>query len=109
LHRFYENRDGRSPVGQLIRDSNHNLFGVAFGSGGVVGGVGMVFELQLTKEGHWNETILHDFAGGTDGSYPEGGLVSDGNGHLYGTTSRGGTAACSGEQSWCGTVYEITP
>jgi uncharacterized repeat protein (TIGR03803 family) len=109
LHRFYENRDGISPVGQLIRDSNHNLFGVALGGGGVVGGAGVVFELQLTKEGHWNETILHDFAGGTDGSYPQGGLVSDGNGHLYGTTSKGGTATCSEGQNLCGTVYEITP
>jgi uncharacterized repeat protein (TIGR03803 family) len=112
LHRFYESLDGRSPAGQLIKDSQGNLFGATVAGGGATRagfGGGMVFELQPNPAGPWKETILYDFTGGTDGSNPEAGLVSDGHGHLYGTTLRGGTGTCEGEQNFCGTVYEITP
>jgi uncharacterized repeat protein (TIGR03803 family) len=37
-----------------------------------------------------NETILHAFAGGADGQDPDGGLVRDSAGNLYGTTLGGG-------------------
>lgn len=104
LHRFYENLDGRQPVGQLAKDSQGNLFGVTSLGGRASplghGGNGMVFELQPTKAGPWKEKILYDFAGGSDGSVPSAGVVIDNQGHLYGTTSYGGSR---------GTVYEITP
>jgi len=49
-----------------------------------------------------SETIIHTFTGGADGSIPEGGLVSDSKGNLYGTTTGGGL-------SGGGTVFELSP
>jgi uncharacterized repeat protein (TIGR03803 family) len=49
-----------------------------------------------------SETVIHTFSGGTDGSYPEGSLVSDSKGNLYGTTAAGGL-------SGAGTVFELSP
>ena len=49
-----------------------------------------------------SERIIYTFTGGSDGGNPQSGLVSDGKGHLYGTTGVGGA---SGQ----GTVYELIP
>lgn len=35
-------------------------------------------------------TVLHTFTGGTDGIWPEGGVIRDGAGNVYGTTEFGG-------------------
>jgi uncharacterized repeat protein (TIGR03803 family) len=49
------------------------------------------------------EEVLHSFQNdGTDGIDPGPGLISDGAGNLYGTTSVGGT------HNW-GTVFELSP
>src|SRR5262249_11331507 len=45
---------------------------------------------------------LYGFTGGSDGGVPIGGLVRDGVGNLYGTTSTGGTGQG-------GTVFQLTP
>lgn len=63
---------------------------------------GVVFELSPTAGGPWQETVLHSFNGGGDGSEPAGGLIIDSAGNLYGTTWAGGA-------SGNGTVFEITP
>ena len=47
-------------------------------------------------------TILHNFTGAGDGSYPYTGLTMDRGGNLYGTTNLGG-------QNGYGVVFEITP
>jgi uncharacterized repeat protein (TIGR03803 family) len=44
-------------------------------------------------------TVLYSFSGGTDGAYPQAGLVRDKAGNLYGTTSFGGSAY--------GTVFKV--
>jgi uncharacterized repeat protein (TIGR03803 family) len=56
------------------------------------------------------EQVLHSFENnGKDGRGPWSGLVFDGVGDLYGTTSLGGKsgAACGGQG--CGMVFELTP
>jgi hypothetical protein len=49
--------------------------------------------------------MLHSFAG-SDGDFPEAGLVRNNAGNLYDTTSGGGNSSCS---LGCGVVFKITP
>jgi uncharacterized repeat protein (TIGR03803 family) len=87
-------------------NASGDLFGVTANGGASANGLGTVFELRRSKDG-WKERILHGFSGPPDGANPSAGLVSDSQGHLYGTTRPGGTGTeCSGG---CGTVYEVTP
>jgi uncharacterized repeat protein (TIGR03803 family) len=51
------------------------------------------------------DQILHSFSG-TDGSHPNGTLMFDQAGNLYGTTQQGGTG-CGGRG--CGLVFELSP
>ena len=51
------------------------------------------------------ETVLYSFTGGSDGGSPQGTLVADAAGNLYGTASAGGAPQCSGG---CGVVFELT-
>jgi uncharacterized repeat protein (TIGR03803 family) len=50
----------------------------------------------------YTENVLHNFAGGSDGSNPYGGLIADASGALYGMTSQGGA-------SNLGVVFKLTP
>jgi uncharacterized repeat protein (TIGR03803 family) len=76
--------DGRGPVAALI-DVNGALYGTTSGGGAYTEGnygYGTVFSVDPTSG---VETVLHSFAGGSDGEMPEAGLI-DVNGTLYGTT-----------------------
>jgi len=58
---------------------------------------------EITVDG--KEKILHEFCsekGCADGAYPVGGLIIDGEGNLYGTTSNGGI-------NNNGVIFMITP
>ncbi len=61
---------------------NIGLQGGAFGLGTVY---------KLTPSG--TETVLHSFAGGSDGATPFGGVILDSKGNLYGTTTDGGSSS----------------
>jgi uncharacterized repeat protein (TIGR03803 family) len=98
-----------NPVGRVAMDSTGNLYGAA--GGGVYNDVwsttfGVIYELTPTATGQWNEIVLHDFCPGsavcTDGANPEGGLIFDSKGNLFGTTAAGGS-------NNSGTVFELTP
>jgi hypothetical protein len=52
-------------------------------------------------------TSLFQFDGAS-GYDPQGGVVTDANGTIYGTTTIGGTGSCSGGAG-CGTVYALSP
>ncbi len=95
VHAFTGGSDGGSPLSGFTIDGQGNLYGT--GSSGGTAGYGVVFELD--KNGV--ETVLHDFIGGSDGANPEGRLVRDAAGRLYGTTIAGGA-------SNVGTVFEVT-
>ena len=104
LHSFGSMVDGATPFGALVADSAGNLYGTTF-SGGIhcaPYGCGTVFKLALQQNGTYTETILHSFGGGTDGQNPYAGLVLDGNGNLFGTTTVGGIHSL-------GTAFELKP
>lgn len=99
LYSFTGGADGYQPIGGLVLDKLGNLYGTTQ-SGGANGGVGTVFKLTPTG----TETVLYSFTGGADGAYPQGGLIFDKVGNLYGTTAQGGDPSCS-----CGTVFKVAP
>jgi uncharacterized repeat protein (TIGR03803 family) len=104
VHNFTNNgRDGTYPNG-LIFDAKGNLFGTSVQGGRYNDGV--VFELS-PQAGGWTESILHSFDyNGTDGYYPNAGVILDSLGNLYGTTYQGG--AYSGGGGGGGTAFELT-
>jgi len=78
--------DASGPWGNLVRDSDGNIFGTTIGGGTADGGA--VFKLNASG----NESVLYSFQGGpTDGHMPQTGLVLD-MGNLYGTTIGDGAA-----------------
>ncbi|HLY05638.1 MAG TPA: choice-of-anchor tandem repeat GloVer-containing protein [Rhizomicrobium sp.] len=92
--------DGRYP-GTLIVDAAGNLYGNTLAGGTNSGG--LVYELRPNaKNTKWTEHVLYNFcavADCTDGGTPEGALVMDNGGNLFGTTT---------EPVEQGAVYELT-
>jgi uncharacterized repeat protein (TIGR03803 family) len=79
--------DGENPAAGLVQDSSGVLYGTTLGGGG--SHQGTIYKTDTS--GH--ETLLYSFTGGTDGAQPEGSLVVDSMGNLYGTTFlAGGTS-----------------
>jgi uncharacterized repeat protein (TIGR03803 family) len=93
LYSFTGGADGGNPVAGLLRDSAGNLYGSTLLGGSTANcgyGCGVVFKLDTAG----NETVLHTFLGSgpgsVDGAQPEGVLIEDSKGNLYGTTAIGG-------------------
>ncbi len=85
---------GSDPAAALIMDSSGNLYGTACTGGAY--DYGAVFELA---DGSGTITPLASF-NGTDGARPDGALIMDSSGNLYGTTTYGGASSD-------GTVFEL--
>jgi len=100
LYSFQGGKDGSYPSGGMVRDGRGNLYGTTLYGGTLrpYGGLGTVFKLSANG----TERVIHTFQGGKDGSYPNGDLIRDANGHLFGTTQFGGAFGS-------GTVFEINP
>ena len=104
--------DGYNPVGALTFDSAGNLYGATTWGGNGKEQVGTVFKLTKSN-GAWNETIVWSFqqSNSKDGFNPQGGLIFDKAGNLYGTTRFGGgytNVNCSFDGG-CGTVFQLSP
>ena len=108
LHRFTGKSDGAGPAGDLFMDGPCNLYGTATYGGefggqcGVLGedfGCGTIFKIDTAGR----FSVLHSFNNdGTEGLNPNGGLVSDPAGNLYGTTQVSGSDAIGG------TIFKVS-
>ena len=94
---------GAQPAGSLAFDRNGNLYGSTPG-GGPNGG-GTIFELSGADHRHL--TILHSFDvdGLPNGTQPNGSLILDADGNIFGTTYGGGNVDNRGDTF--GTIFEL--
>jgi uncharacterized repeat protein (TIGR03803 family) len=132
LYSFAGGPDGAYPLSELLIKKNGALIGTTSQGGDLSGcggkGCGVVFELTPAPAGNnkWKETVLYQFAGGTDGAAPLAGVLMDKTGALYGVTSEGGGGGCHSyvghaiypffRTYWtkaakvgCGTIFKLTP
>ncbi|MGO9305449.1 MAG: choice-of-anchor tandem repeat GloVer-containing protein [Candidatus Korobacteraceae bacterium] len=99
LYNFTGGYDGDASRSGVVFDNAGNLYGTTT-LGGLYGD-GVIFRLTPTESG-WRETVLHNFQDSTDGSGPNGAVVMDAAGNLYGVTFSGGP-------NKGGTVWELSP
>jgi hypothetical protein len=97
----------------VIFDAGGNLYGATLNGGRYSQpyecdyGCGAAFELTPGTNGEWTAIGLHDFGKGKDGVEPDGNLVFDSAGNLYGVTYEGGIQTQNCLAGGCGTVFEI--
>ena len=100
----FEGVNGAYPGSGVVFDSAGNLYGTTSGGGdkncdqGY--GCGVVYQLTPSASG-WTNNTLYELQDGNDGGFPQAGVIVDGSGNLYGTTTEGGAGA--------GTVFELSP
>jgi uncharacterized repeat protein (TIGR03803 family) len=99
LYQAQGNGDGEYAWGGVVFDQFGNLYGI-FGQNGPYG-YGAIYELTPSGSG-WSESTIHGFTyHGNDGANPQGGLILDALGNLYGTTVHSPMGG--------GTVFEMVP
>jgi len=87
MHSFGEGQDGRGSLSGVTITPTGSVVGTTTAGGAYNRGI--IYELTPNNTG-WRETILHSFAGGTDGNRPVGGLFVESSGTIDGTTYDGG-------------------
>jgi uncharacterized repeat protein (TIGR03803 family) len=94
LYNFTGGADGAAPLGNVTFDSAGNLYGTATFGG--ANDDGTVFKL-VRSAGGYSFQLLYTFTGHSDGELPQGNVVLDSAGNLYGATGE------------LGGVFQITP
>jgi len=95
LYAFTGGSDGSNPVGLLVRDAAHNLYGVTNQDG--AGHFGVIF--KVAADGSFS--VIYTFTELSQGGEPTSGLAADAQGNLYG--------AAGGGSNGDGMVYKLTP
>jgi uncharacterized repeat protein (TIGR03803 family) len=105
LYSFSGVPDGAVPFSFLTMDESGNIYGAAQYGGSLPNpavcsgnGCGTVFRLDRSGK----LTVLHTFTGGADGFQPNGPVLLDDKGNLYGNTEYGGDLTCN-----CGVVFKL--
>jgi uncharacterized repeat protein (TIGR03803 family) len=98
----FDNNSSGDVTGPLVLDAVGNLYGT--GNAGEGHGFGVVFELSPPAAGQssWTQTVILKLNGAGDGERPDGPLVLDNLGNVYGSAYLGGKFGT-------GTVFELTP
>ncbi len=94
IYNFQGGNDGAAPLGNLTMDAAGNLYGTATYGGQF--GYGTVFKL-VHSAGGYTFQLLYTFTDGSDGVMPQGNVVLDSAGNLYGASGDGGG------------IFQITP
>jgi uncharacterized repeat protein (TIGR03803 family) len=106
---------GGSLSAPVVVDAKGNLYGMApYGGspncGWELHGLGCGTLFAMTPNGE--STIIHNFAG-TDGMFPQSGLVRDSKGNFYGAAVFGGIRTCRAvgdgldNSPGCGTIFKV--
>ena len=99
-------RDGQYPTGALTPAGDGGYYGTtAQGGFSSFGTFGLIYKLKVDG----TVTVLHSFTGQDDGQSPNGGLVSDSHGNLYGTAQAGGVGSDAACPAGCGTIFKLAP
>jgi uncharacterized protein YceK len=108
LYRFGPSLTGPDvPFSPLVADSGGALYGMSEAGVGPQPTYGSIYRLSPPSEpgALWSETVIYNFAGGSDGSAGDQALTVDTSGAIYGTAG-GGVGSC---YQGCGTVFKLTP
>jgi uncharacterized repeat protein (TIGR03803 family) len=102
IHSF-AGTDGSNPWPALINGHDGFFYGTTHngGSGSACGG-GCGTAFKITPSGAI--TTLHNFTG-TDGGYPQGGLIQGTDGNFYGSTLNDALGGCA---LGCGTIFKVS-
>jgi uncharacterized repeat protein (TIGR03803 family) len=115
VYQFMGSSDGEYPNGSFALDTQGNLYGTTLAGGVDTANCddgtgfttcGTVFKLTPpVSGGPWTKTTLYEFTGPpNDGNFPNGGLLRDASGDIYGTTRFGGASFTDQ-----GTAFKLTP
>lgn len=108
IYEFVGGTDGMDPTANLALDPAGRLYGTTVYGGGFVllFGYGTVFRLSQDSEGTWSEAVLYRFTGLEDGGVPDGGVILDSAGRLYGSNTAGGTSIAG---NGGGVIFGLAP
>jgi len=101
--------NGAEPFAGVTFDQKGNLYGTT-NYGGTFGyGVAYRLTPPAEKGQSWTETVLYSFDRSNNiGSSPQGPVIFDSAGNLYGTTALGGDLNCQAGFG-CGVIFELSP